>query len=140
MSFERRAHLVNGVFGLALGFVVSMIGFEDFGELNAMFTFQAFRMTLAFAGGVALAAAGFALFFRRERPAPAPVHRGIVPGAVLFGTGWAISGGCPAIPLVQLGAGYLPALVTLGGMVVGVVACRQVCGRWLHLDRGTCGI
>lgn len=140
MTFARRAHLTNAVFGLALGFVVSMIGFGDFGELNAMFTFQSFRMFLAFAFGVAFAAAGFFIFFRSERPARTRIHRGIIPGGVLFGTGWAMSGGCPAIPLVQLGAGYLPALVTLAGMVVGVIACRKVCGRWLHIDRGTCSI
>lgn len=139
MSFARRAHLVNAGFGLALGFVVSMIGFGDFGELNAMFTFQSWRMFLAFAGGVTLAAAGF-LVLRAPRPTPGPIHRGIVPGAVLFGTGWAMSGGCPAIPLVQLSSGYLPAVVTLSGMAVGMIACRKVCGRWIHVDRGTCSI
>lgn len=139
MTIARRAHMVNAVFGLALGFVVSMIGFGDFAELNAMFTFQSWRMFLAFAGGVALAAGGF-LALRAPRPTPGPIHRGIVPGAVLFGTGWAMSGGCPAIPLVQLGSGYLPALVTMSGMAVGMIACRKVCCTWIQIDRGTCSI
>ncbi|MFN0029963.1 MAG: YeeE/YedE thiosulfate transporter family protein [Acidimicrobiales bacterium] len=139
MSFARRAHLTNAGFGLALGFVVSMIGFGDFGQLNAMFTFQSWRMFLAFAGGVALAAAGF-LALRAPRPIPGPIHRGIVPGAVLFGAGWAMSGGCPAIPLVQLSSGYLPAAVTMSGMAVGMIACRKVFSRWIQIDRGTCSI
>lgn len=139
MTYANRFHLANAGFGLALGFVVSMIGFGDFGELNAMFTFQSWRMFLAFAGGVALAAGAF-LVLRAPRPKPAPIHRGIVPGAVLFGMGWAMSGGCPAIPLVQLGAGYLPAAVTLSGMVVGMFACRRVSGRWFSFDRGTCSV
>ena len=125
--------------GVVFGFCVSMIGFGDFGELHAMFTFQDTRMLLAFAGGVVVAAVGF-LLLDPKRPARAAFHKGVVPGAVLFGAGWAISGGCPAIPLVQLGAGYLPALVTLAGVATGMVVFRRVNARYLHLDPGSCSI
>lgn len=134
-----RTHLYVAVIGVAFGFTISMIGFGDFGELNAMFTFQDTRMLLAFAGGVVVAAVGF-LLLDPKRPARAAFHKGVVPGAVLFGAGWAISGGCPAIPLVQLGAGYLPALVTLAGVATGMVVFRRINARYLHLDPGSCSI
>ncbi len=127
----------NAVLGLALGFSFSNIGFGDYAELNRMFTFQDPRMLLTFVGAVVLAAAATAVLLPR-RPAAGRIHRGVVPGAVMFGAGWALCGGCPAIPIVQVATGYLPALVSLTGVVVGMRLYRWVNGRYLHLDQGTC--
>ncbi|GAA2540693.1 YeeE/YedE thiosulfate transporter family protein [Pseudonocardia hydrocarbonoxydans] len=123
--------------GLALGFVVTSIGFGDFAELNRMFTFQDLRMFLAFAGAVAIIVAVFAI--AGVRRTPTRIHAGVVPGAALFGVGWAISGGCPAIPIIQVGSGYLPALVSIAGIVVGIRLCRRVTTR-LRIDTGSCGV
>ncbi|MCN9244251.1 YeeE/YedE family protein [Streptomyces sp. RY43-2] len=130
--------LANIISGLALGFTLSNIGFVDYAELNRMFTFQDPRMLLSFAGAVVIIAAVFAVL--RVRRTPGRVHAGVVIGAVLFGTGWAISGGCPAIPIAQLAGGYLPALVTIVGVVVGTRLCRWASGRYFKLDRGSCGL
>ncbi len=129
---------VNIVAGLAFGFTIARIGFADFGEVNAMFTFQDLRMLFAFAGGVALIAV--ALLLMRVRRIPGRIHAGVVPGAILFGAGWAISGGCPAIPIVQVASGYLPAVVSIGGVVVGMKLSRWANARFLHVDRGSCDI
>ena len=139
MSVRTRVLGGNIVFGLLLGFTVANIGFGDFGELNRMFTFQDLRMFLAFAVGVAIAAAAFA-FLLRPRPARTRIHGGVIPGAVLFGTGWAISGGCPAIPIIQVSTGYVPGLATIGGVMVGMHLCRRANSRWFQLDRGSCGL
>ncbi|MEU7381247.1 MULTISPECIES: YeeE/YedE thiosulfate transporter family protein [unclassified Streptomyces] len=130
--------LANIITGLALGFTVSNIGFGDYAELNRMFTFQDLRMFLSFAGAVAIIVVAFALL--RVRRTPGRIHAGVIPGAVLFGTGWAISGGCPAIPIIQVAGGYLPALVTIGGVAVGIWLCRWANARFFHLDRGSCGL
>lgn len=61
---------------------------------------------------------------------------GVVPGAVLFGTGWAISGGCPAIPIAQVASGYLPAVVTIGG-IVGARPPAAGCGQRAARVRST---
>ena len=123
--------------GLALGFTVTNIGFGDYAELHRMFTFQDLRMFLAFAGAVAIIVVVLALV--RVRRTPPRLHAGVVPGAVLFGVGWAISGGCPAIPIIQVGSGYLPALVSIAGIVVGVRLCRWTTTHHLHIDTGSCG-
>ncbi|MEU9924803.1 YeeE/YedE thiosulfate transporter family protein [Streptomyces griseoluteus] len=130
--------LANIITGLALGFTVSNIGFGDYAELNRMFTFQDLRMFLSFAGAVVIIVCAFAVL--RIRRTPGRIHAGVIPGAVLFGTGWAISGGCPAIPIVQVAGGYLPALVTIVGVTVGIRLCRWANARYFHLDRGSCGL
>ncbi|MGX4690890.1 YeeE/YedE thiosulfate transporter family protein [Streptomyces sp. JNUCC 63] len=130
--------LANVVTGLALGYTVANIGFGDYAELNRMFTFQDLRMFLSFAGAVAIIVCVFALL--RVPRTPGRIHAGVIPGAVLFGTGWAISGGCPAIPIVQVAGGYLPAVVTIVGVAVGIRLCRWANARYFHLDRGSCGL
>ncbi|MFD7054877.1 YeeE/YedE thiosulfate transporter family protein [Streptomyces mirabilis] len=130
--------LANSITGLALGYTVTNIGFGDYAELNRMFTFQDLRMFLSFAGAVAIILCVFALL--RVARTPGRIHAGVIPGAVLFGTGWAISGGCPAIPIIQVASGYLPAVVTIAGVVVGIRLCRWANARYFHLDRGSCGL
>ncbi|MEU5525043.1 YeeE/YedE thiosulfate transporter family protein [Streptomyces sp. NPDC047860] len=130
--------LANIITGLTLGYTVSNIGFGDYTELNRMFTFQDLRMFFSFAGAVVIIVCAFALL--RVRRTPGRIHAGVIPGAVLFGTGWAISGGCPAIPIVQVASGYLPALITILGVTVGIRLCRWANARYFHLDRGSCGL
>lgn len=128
---------MTGILGLAMGFVLMQIGFGDYGELNAMFTFQNLRMLLSFAGAVALA--GVLLAIALPRPVTLRrVNRGTIPGAVLFGVGWAICGGCPSIPIVQVASGYLPALVTLVGIVLGMRLCRWVMINHWQFERDSC--
>jgi hypothetical protein len=95
-------------------------------------------MLLAFAGAVAIIVVAFALL--RVRRTPGRIHGGVVPGAVMFGIGWAISGGCPSIPIVQIASGYLPALVTIAGVIVGVRLCSWANARYFRLDRGSCEV
>jgi uncharacterized protein len=92
------------------------------------------------AGGCSLALIAIAVLVLRVRRRPGRIHPGVVPGAVLFGAGWAITGGCPAIPLVQVATDYLPVLITIAGVVVGIRMCRWANARFLHLDRGSCGL
>lgn len=129
--------VANIIAGLALGYTVSNIGFGDYAELNRMFTFRDLRMLLAFAGAVVIIVVVFALL--RVRRTPGRIHAGVIPGALLFGTGWAISGGCPAIPIIQVASGYLPAFVTIAGIFVGIRLCRWANTRYFHLDSGSCG-
>ncbi len=123
MTGHRRNTLLLAALGVALGFVISMSGLSDWDELHRMFTFQDFRLLVAFGGAVALAMAGFFLFARHDQIPLKHVVAGTVPGALLFGAGWAIAGACPGAALVQLGEGKWPALLTVAGILAGA---------WLH--------
>ena len=124
--------------GTALGFVLSRAGFSDYGEMHRMFTFAEPRLLAAFAGAVALSAAGFALLCRGHAIPPRPIHRGIVPGAVLFGIGWAVCGACPTSALVQIGEGRAAALLSIGGVLAGLKAAQAFRRRY-RWDAGACG-
>lgn len=110
-----------GLLGSLLGFTLSRTGFTSWDEVHAMFTFTSLRMFGAFALAVSLLAGAFYVIQRRSHPAwPArPIHRGTLIGGVLFGAGWALSGGCPGVVLTQLGEGKLYALFALTGIGLG---------------------
>lgn len=132
-------HAVVAGFGSAMGFGLARMGFADFAEVQRLFSFTDTRLLFCFATAVGIGMIGFALLGRgRPTPAPRRVHRGTVPGGVLFGIGWALTGACPSVVLVQLGQGYLPALITAGGILAGVWAYRSLNRRYLRWDTGSC--
>lgn len=131
--------LLVGIFGVALGLTVSAVGFTDYDQLHAMLTLADLRMFLSFVGAVALSSGAFYLL-RKARPLPRRmIHRGIIPGGVMFGVGWAIAGACPGVVLAQIGQGKAWALVSLAGLLLGTFAYQKIHQRWFSFDRGTCG-
>jgi uncharacterized membrane protein YedE/YeeE len=109
--------------GLLLGFTVGRLGFADFNELHRMLVFRDLRLLLAFAAAVSLTMALFALFRGRLGLAPVRFHKGTILGAALFGIGWAVTGVCPGVALIQIGQGIWPAFTTLAGIFTGI---------WIH--------
>jgi uncharacterized membrane protein YedE/YeeE len=123
-----RTHLTVAAFGLALGVVISASGLSDWGEVHRMFclgvghggpAWGELRLLLAFSGAVLLSIAAFAVLARNDDLPERPVRPGTIPGAILFGAGWALTGACPAAALVQLGEGRGAAAVSLLGMLAG---------------------
>jgi uncharacterized protein len=133
-------HVRYGIYGLVFGFALSRIGFGDFAEVHAMFVFSDLRLLLTFAGGVAVTMVGFLLVARMSQIPRRTLNPGSVAGGVLFGIGWAITGACPSIVLVQLGQGYLPALATLVGVLVGVSIYKPLHRRYLPWDIDSCAM
>ncbi len=107
--------------GLLLGFVVARLGFADFDELHSMLVFRDLRLLFAFALAASLSIAAFAALRHRLALPPVRFHRGTLPGAFLFGVGWAVCGACPGVALVQLGQGKALAAVTLSGIFAGIL-------------------
>jgi uncharacterized membrane protein YedE/YeeE len=123
-----RPYLSVAFFGVTLGVVITAAGFTDWGEVHRMFslgvgvgglTLANLRLVFALLGAFALSVVGFQAFARHDAIPAKPIRSGTVPGAILFGVGWAISGACPAGALAQIGEGKAVALVTLGGMLAG---------------------
>jgi len=131
-------HLRYGFFGLFMGFVIARIGFADYGELHRLFTLVDLRMLLAFGGAVLFAMVGFLIMARGYNLQEKIMHKGTIPGGMMFGTGWALTGSCPSIALVQLGAGYLPAIVTMVGILIGAWTYKVMNGRVFYIDSGAC--
>lgn len=131
-------YLRYGAMGLIMGFVLGHIGFGNYGQVHRLFLLQDLRLLLTFAGAVGVAAVAF-LVIREPGAVPHKIfHPGIVPGSLLFGAGWALTGACPSIALVQLGQGQLPAVFTLFGIAFGSWAYRIVHRRYLRWDTGSC--
>lgn len=135
----KEASLVSLV-GLGLGFSLSRIGFSSWDEVHRMFTFTDLRLFLTFVTAVVVLAGGWALIRAFSSPSWAPrlVHRGSLVGGLVFGAGWALSGACPSIALVQLGEGQLAAIFTLGGIFVGNYLYAIVRERWLDWPSVSC--
>lgn len=139
MSNFVKEHFLHGLFGLSMGYALSRIGFTDYAEIHKMFIFADFRLLLTFAGAVAMSMVGFAVLARDKHIARKSYSKGTVLGSVLFGTGWAISGACPSLALVQLGEGRLAAAFTVMGILLGVWSYRRVAMGALKFDTGVCG-
>lgn len=123
-------HLRMAIIGLAFGIAFSCMGFTDFGEVHNMFTFQDLRLFLTFCGGVALSTVGFLVLARGKKFSRRTIHKGTIPGGILFGAGWALTGACPTGALVQIGEGKLIACLTVVGIAFGAWA-YPLLHRWL---------
>jgi uncharacterized membrane protein YedE/YeeE len=133
-------HLRYAFYGLLFGFGLSRMGFGDFAQVHAMFVFGDLRLFLGFCGGVALSMMGF-LALTKIRTIPRKnLTPGTVIGGVLFGVGWALTGACPSIALIQIGRGYMPAVATLVGVVVGVWIYPRFHRRWIPWKLESCAV
>jgi uncharacterized protein len=134
-----QAHLRSAIMGLLMGITLSYIGFTSFDEVHKMFLFIDLRLLFTFAGAVAFAMLFFTYLVEGMPPKRKKMHPGIIPGGLLFGAGWALTGSCPSIALVQLGEGQLAAGFTVFGILFGVWSYRHVHRRFFSWDRGSCG-
>jgi len=132
-------HVRFALLGLLMGISLSFIGFSSYNEVHKMFLFQDLRLLLTFAGAVAIVMLVLNLFVADLPPTKKIFHPGIVPGSVIFGAGWAITGSCPSTALVQIGEGQLAAVFTAFGIGFGVWLYRQVHRRFFSWDTGSCG-
>lgn len=133
-------HVRYAIYGLVFGFALSRIGFGSFAEVHRMFVFEDLRLLLTFAGGVAVSMLGFVTLTKLAQLPRRTMHPGSIVGGVLFGAGWALTGACPSIVLVQLGQGHVSALATLAGVVLGVLAYRPLHRRVLPWELDSCAM
>jgi uncharacterized protein len=118
-------HSGMAILGLWLGFSLSRMGFSDYGEIYKMFTLADPRLYLSYLVAIPFVAVGlFSLKKGRNWP-EISLQKGTVPGSIIFGIGWALTGSCPAVALVQFGEGYLPALITIIGLLTGTKICTR---------------
>jgi len=126
-------------FGIAMGVTLSLGGFSDFEQIHSLFLLQNIPLLLVFASAVGLCMLGFVTLCRKRDIPKKTYNGGTIPGSIMFGIGWAMTGACPSIALVQLGEGKISALLTIFGIVTGVWIYRSIAAPSFQLDTGVCG-
>ena len=116
--------------GIGFGFVLGWSRLTDYDVIREMLLLHQFYVFLVMGSAVATAAVGARLLRAtgaRSLIGRVPVSwtvtrptRNHFAGALIFGTGWALSGTCPGPVAAQLGRGQLAAVVTLAGIFCGV--------------------
>jgi len=127
------------IFGTLMGVTLSMGGLSDFEQVHKLFLLQNIPLLLVFVGAIALSMLGFFTIFKNREIPKKVYNSGTVPGSIMFGIGWAMTGACPSIALVQLGEGKLAALLTISGILAGVWIYRKIAAPTFQLDTGVCG-
>ena len=144
MSRSRRKQIIRGLrFAIPaylFGMVLHFTGFTNFAEIHAMFSLEDPRLFLTFCVAVALTGVGIhsVRAKQRARLPRGALHPGIIPGAALFGIGWALTGACPGVAFAQLGEGQLMALVTLAGIFIGNAIYAYTHRKLFRWDSGSC--
>lgn len=123
-----------------LGVALHFTGFTDFAEIHAMFSLADPRLFLTFGVAVLITGVGVHAVRGKERarlPRGA-MHPGIIPGAALFGIGWALTGACPGVVFGQLGEGQLLAFISLAGIFIGNAIYSYAHRKLFSWDTGSC--
>ncbi len=136
------ALVISLLLGLTFGVGLILAGMSDPAKVLAFLDIAGNwdpSLALVMGGAIGVAAPAYALARRRKttwlgKPFPSATadrtDASLLAGSVLFGIGWGLSGFCPGPALVGLGAGYLPAIVFVIAMVIGMAA-----HAWLPVSR-----
>jgi uncharacterized membrane protein YedE/YeeE len=126
-----RVRVAAALFGAGFGFLISWGQFSDPDRIQDMLLLRDPYLYLMMFSAIAVAFAGTWLLRRRNARAlltgerlsverTRPQRRHIV-GAAIFGLGWAIADSCPAPIAAQLTQGVWWSLLTITGIVIGVL-------------------
>jgi uncharacterized membrane protein YedE/YeeE len=141
-----KKHLPYLFWGLGFGFIISRAGAVRFDYIRDMFLLKSPQLYFVIGGAIAVALPLFWLIQRREagkkgKKLPWPHRRltpGTLPGAAIFGLGWAITGTCPGPAVVQVGEGHFIALATVAGIFAGNLIYEAAHRRWFHWTPDSC--
>jgi uncharacterized membrane protein YedE/YeeE len=143
-----KSHLPYLFWGLGFGFIIARCGAVRFDYIRDMFLLKDIQLYGVIGGAIATALPLF-WFIERRGKAKDPRFKGLrwphrrmtpgtLPGAALFGLGWAVTGTCPGPAAVQLGQGHWVALATIAGIFLGNLAYEKAHRRWFHWRPDSC--
>ncbi len=150
-----KKHLTYLFWGAAFAFIISRSGATRFDYIYSMFLLEfgpgghATQMFGIIGSAIAMA---MPLLWMMRRLKKSGVKRfkaisfkerrlnpGTLPGAALFGFGWALTGTCPGPAMMQLGEGHGIAIATLAGIFMGQWIYGKVHARYFHWIPDICG-
>jgi uncharacterized protein len=126
------------VIGAAFGFLIAAARLNDYDVIHRMLLLQEPDVFLMMASAILTAAPILLLLQRRGWQTPlggplvverAPVQRKHVLGAMLFGSGWAVTGTCPGPAVAMLAGGNLLGIFVMAGLVTGAFLRDAVAAR-----------
>jgi uncharacterized membrane protein YedE/YeeE len=114
--------------GAFFGFVLTKSEAISWYRIQEMFRFEGFQMYGIFM--TAIPTGAISLYFIRKLNLKTisgetigipkkKFHPGIIPGSLIFGFGWALTGACPGPLYAQIGAGYVVTIITLAAAILG---------------------
>jgi uncharacterized protein len=114
--------------GAAFGFLLTGSGFGNYTTIHQALLLRSWYLYAVFGSATAVAAAGLALLRRARttryggplRLPHAPARPRHLYGAVIFGTGFALTGTCPGGAVAMVATGGLGGLLVLAGLVTGL--------------------
>jgi uncharacterized protein len=135
-------------FGLAFGFVLQRGRFCFASAFRDLFLLGHGRTMKGVLLGLAVASVGFAIVMARQVPftdlgflpptanvLPAGVHTAL--GAVLFGIGMVLAGGCVSGSLYRMGEGYVASWVAFAGLMGGLLVSSYTWNWWWETSMST---
>lgn len=114
--------------GVFFGFSLSRVGASNYDLIFAMFAGEDLTLAWVIITAIITAFLGMKLIaliggkgYKGQKITvnKKPLNQFTVPGGILFGIGWAISGACPGTVLAQVGEGKTLGLFTMLGMIAG---------------------
>ncbi|MGI8644050.1 MAG: DUF6691 family protein [Thermomicrobiales bacterium] len=126
MTINRLGLLV----GVSFGFTLTAARLTDYDVIHRMLKFQDWQPFWIMGSAVGVAMPLLWIMERRGLVTPlggrlafsrSAISRNHITGSMLFGTGWAIAGTCPAPALAMIGSGRILGLVTVAGIFGGVL-------------------
>ena len=127
-----------GFFGIAFGFLFASAGLNQYDTIHAMLLLENFEPFLIMATAMATAMPILWVIEKRKittllggplKLTRNAIGRHQVIGGIVFGAGWAITGACPGTASTTLGAGSLPGVALIAGMIAGI-ALRDCLPRY----------
>ena len=124
---SKRDILLFGGLGITFGWILSRSGASDYDYIQRMFLLEDFQL-YGIIGSAVVFGAPMLWWMRRKgktldgQPlvfAEKPYHRGVIPGGILFGIGWSLTGMCPGPILVNMGEGKWTAFAAFLGAMCG---------------------
>ncbi len=138
MTRSARLDLVGFGFGVIFGFILAAARLTDYDVVHRMLLFRDWEPFLVMGSAVVVAAPLLRLMLRRGWETPlggklavdtTPVGRRHGLGAIVFGSGWAVSGTCAGPAVAMVGSGHVLGLVVVAGLFAGIVARDSLVAR-----------
>lgn len=128
-TIDRKMNLIGLAFGALFGGLLAGGLLHEYDTIHNTLVLEDFYVFFVMGSAIGIAtpllwylerrgaATALAGPLKLNRPKPERHH---VTGGLLFGTGWAVAGTCPAPALVMLSSGAWLALVAIGGIFLGL--------------------